>query len=219
MQSTAPAAGRRASGPAIPDDQSADHHLLGRLLAYSRGGTTAARLLERFPSLGHVLAAEPHQLDELGISGRDAALFRLVRDIATSLARGAVRARPKIANSQALSDYCQTAMAYGQVEHIRVLYLDRGLNLIADEAGPPGTVDHAPLYPREIAKRALLLNASAVIVVHNHPSGDPKPSRGDIDMTRELQAALGALGIELHEHLVIGHGRHASFRALGLLSS
>ncbi len=219
MLSTAPVAGRHPAGPAIPDDQSADHHLLGRLLACSRSRASAARLLKRFPSLGHVLAAEPHQLDELGVSGRDAALFRLVRDIAICLARGEVRARPKIGSSEALASYCQTTMAYGQVEHIRILYLDRKLQLIADEAGPPGTVDHSPIYPREVAKRALLLNASALIVVHNHPSGDPKPSRGDIDMTRELQAALGALGIELHEHLVVGHGRHASFRTLGLLSS
>jgi DNA repair protein RadC len=111
----------------------------------------------------------------------------------------------------------QTAMAYEQIEQFRILFLDRRNNLIADEVQQRGTVNHTPVYPREVMKRALILNASALIVVHNHPSGDPKPSRVDIETTRELKAAANALELELHDHVVIGHGKHASFRSLGLL--
>ena len=108
-------------------------------------------------------------------------------------------------------------MAYEHIEQFRILFLDRKNNLIADEVQQRGTVNHTPVYPREVMKRALVLNASALIVVHNHPSGDPKPSRDDIETTRELKAAANALEMELHDHVVIGHGKHASFRSLGLL--
>jgi DNA repair protein RadC len=108
-------------------------------------------------------------------------------------------------------------MARGQTEQFRVLFLDRKNVLIADEPQSKGTVDHTPVYPREVLKRALELGASALILVHNHPSGDPTPSRGDIAMTREIVAAAKALKIEVHDHLVIGKGKHASFKALGLL--
>jgi DNA repair protein RadC len=109
-------------------------------------------------------------------------------------------------------------MAYEQVELFRILFLDRKNNLIADEVQQRGTVDHTPVYPREVVKRALSLNASALIVVRNHPSGDPKPSRDDIKMTSQLKSAAEALGLAPHDHLIIGHGKHASFRSLGLLS-
>src|SRR6266436_9757604 len=108
-------------------------------------------------------------------------------------------------------------MAYAEREELRVLYLDKRNQLIADERQQVGTVDHTPVYPREVVKRALELSASALILVHNHPSGDPTPSRGDIQMTRELTAAANALKIQVHDHLVIGRGKHASFKALGLL--
>jgi DNA repair protein RadC len=122
-----------------------------------------------------------------------------------------------LSNWRALIDYLQTAMAHEQIEQFRVLFLDRKNALIADEVQQRGTVDHTPVYPREVMKRALILNASALIVVHNHPSGDPKPSRDDIEMTRRLKEAASALEIALHDHVVIGHGKHASFRSLGLL--
>jgi DNA repair protein RadC len=108
-------------------------------------------------------------------------------------------------------------MAHEQIEQFRVLFLDRKNTLIADEVLQRGTVDHTPVYPREVMKRALILNASALIVVHNHPSGDPKPSRDDIEMTRRLKEAASAVEIALHDHVVIGQGTHASFRSLGLL--
>ncbi len=133
------------------------------------------------------------------------------------MARSEVRRRPLLTNWQALIAYLQTAMAGEQVEQFRILFLDTKNNLIADEVQQRGTVNHTPVYPREVIKRALILNASALILVHNHPSGDPKPSRDDIEMTRELKAAAKSLEIELHDHVVIGHGTHASFRSLGLL--
>ena len=194
-----------------------DHELLANLLAYSQGRVSAEPLLQRFHSLGHVLSAEPAQLAEFGIEASDVTLLRLVRDIACRLLLGAVQSRPTLGNWQALLDYCQAAMSYEQIEQFRILFLDRKNHLIADEVQQQGTVDHTPVYPREVVKRALLLNASALILVHNHPSGDPTPSRDDVEMTRKLRAALDPVGIALHDHLVIGHGRHASFRSLGLL--
>ncbi|CAN5375105.1 DNA repair protein RadC [soil metagenome] len=194
-----------------------DHELLASLLAYSQGRLSATLLLRRFNSLGHVLSAEPSQLTEFGALASDVTLLRLVRRIACRLLLGAVQSRPALGNWQAVLDYCQAAMAYDQVERFRILFLDRKNNLIVAELQQQGTVDHTPVYPREVVKRALLLNASALILVHNHPSGDPMPSRDDVEMTRKLREALDPLGIALHDHLVIGHGKHASFRALGLL--
>jgi DNA repair protein RadC len=151
------------------------------------------------------------------LTAHDIAVLRIVREIACRMAKAEVRSRPVLSNWQTLIAYLQTAMAYEQIEHFRILFLDRKNNLIADEVQQRGTVNHTPVYPREVMKRALILNASALIVVHNHPSGDPKPSREDIETTRELKAAANALELELHDHIVIGHGKHASFRSLGLL--
>jgi DNA repair protein RadC len=177
----------------------------------------ASALLQNFPSIGHVITAEASQLRAFGLMEHDIAVFRLVREIACRMARAEVRSRPVLSNWQALIAYLQTAMAYVQIEQFRILFHDRRNNLIADEVKQRGTVNHTPVYPREVMKRALILNASALIVVHNHPSGDPKPSREDIETTRELKAAANALELELHDHVVIGHGKHASFRSLGLL--
>ena len=200
-----------------PTDETTEQDLLAALLISSQGMACAAALLQNFPSIGHVITAEPSQLRAFGLTGHDIAVFRLVREIACRMARAEVRSRPVLSNWQALIAYLQTAMAYEQIEQFRILFLDRKNNLIADEVQQRGTVNHTPVYPREVMKRALILNASALIVVHNHPSGDPKPSRDDIEMTRELKAAANALGLELHDHIVIGHGKHASFRSLGLL--
>ena len=117
----------------------------------------------------------------------------------------------------ALIGYCRTVMAYRDTEQFRILFLDRKNVLIADEPQAKGTVDHVPVYPREVAKRALELNASAIILVHNHPSGDPTPSQADIDMTGRIEDACRAIGVALHDHVVIGKGAEASFRGLGLL--
>src|SRR5262249_62167709 len=133
-----------------------------------------------------------------GCSGLSTCLVCLVHEIALRMSISEVRIRPVLSNCQALNSYLQTAMAYQQIEQFRILFLDSKNNLIADEVQQHGTVNHTPVYPREVMKRALVLNASALIVVHNHPSGDPKPSRDDIAMTRQLKTAANALEVELH---------------------
>lgn len=201
----------------LPREETSEQDLLAGLLASSPSSACAVALLQAFPSIGHVFTAEASQLRAFGLTGRDIALLRLVREIACRMAKAEVRSRPVLGNWHALLAYLQTAMACEQIEQFRVLFLDRKNSLIADEVQQRGTVNHTPVYPREVMKRALILNASALIVVHNHPSGDPKPSREDIQTTRELKAAASALEVELHDHIVIGHGTHASFRSLGLL--
>jgi DNA repair protein RadC len=201
----------------LSTEETTERDLLAGLLTSSQGMACAAALLQNFPSIGHVITAEPSQLRAFGLAEHDIAVFRLVREIACRMAKAEVRSRPVLSNWQALIGYLQTAMAYEQVEQFRILFLDRKNNLIADEVQQRGTVNHTPVYPREVMKRALILNASALIVVHNHPSGDPKPSRDDIEMTREIRKAAEALGIAIHDHLVIGRKGHASFRSLGLI--
>jgi DNA repair protein RadC len=219
LDPTPPTQGLRgdSSFVVLPTNETSDQDLLAGLLTFSEGMALAPALLQNFPSIGHVITAEASQLRAFGLTGHDIAVLRLVHEIACRMARAEVRRRPALTNWQALIAYLQTAMAYEQIEQFRILFLDRKNCLIADEVQHRGTVNHTPVYPREVMKRALILNASALIVAHNHPSGDPKPSRDDIEMTRELKAAANALEIELHDHVVIGHGKHASFRSLGLL--
>jgi DNA repair protein RadC len=143
--------------------------------------------------------------------------LKVIEAAALRLSKTKLIGQPALASWAALLDYCQAAMARGVREEFRVLFLDRRNILIADEVQSAGTIDHTPVYPREIVKRALDLGASAMILVHNHPSGDPTPSRADIEMTREIQAAAKPLKIIVHDHLVIGRSGHASFKALGLL--
>ncbi|MFO1162964.1 MAG: DNA repair protein RadC [Reyranellaceae bacterium] len=200
----------------------ADYELLELLLFYSiqRIDTKplAKRLLDRFGTLGDVFAAEPEQLREFDIDRRTLVQFKALREVARRLAERKVKNMPVLTNWQQLIDYCHTALAHEKTEQFRILFLDRKNVLIGDEVQQRGTIDHTPVYPREVVKRALALNAAALILVHNHPSGDPKPSRDDIEMTREIKAAAEALGIAIHDHLVIGRKGHASFRSLGLLA-
>jgi DNA repair protein RadC len=218
LASESPAQGlTRDSLVVLPTEETTEQDLLAGLLTSSPCSACASALLQTFPSIGHVITAEAAQLRAFGLTGRDITMFRIVREIACRMTRAEVRGRPVLSNWQALLGYLQTAMAYDQIEQFRILFLDRKNNLIADEVQQRGTVNHTPVYPREVMKRALILNASALIVIHNHPSGDPKPSREDIQTTRDLKAAAGALDIDLHDHVVIGHGSHASFRSLGLL--
>jgi DNA repair protein RadC len=177
----------------------------------------AKQLLARLGTLGDVLSADAERLKDSGIDPRTIVLFRAVREAGLRLARREVIDKPVIGSWQKLIDYCHAALQHEKTEQFRILFLDRKNVLIADEVQQRGTVDHTPVYPREVVKRALELNASALILVHNHPSGDPTPSRADIDMTREVRNAAKALAIELHDHLVIGRKAHASFRTLGLL--
>jgi DNA repair protein RadC len=151
-------------------NQNSDYKVLSGLLEYSESRTSAFVLLQRFPSIGHVISAEPSQLHAFGLTARDVVLFSLIRETACRMAKAEVRRRSALSNWQALIAYLQTAMAHEQIEQFRILFLDRKNNLIADEVQQRGTVNHTPVYPREVMKRALILNASALIVVHNHPT-------------------------------------------------
>jgi DNA repair protein RadC len=202
-------------------DSLPDYELLELLLFYAidRVDTKplAKKLIERFGTLGDIFAAEPAQLREFEIDQRTLVLFRAVRESGRRLAERKVKDMPVLTNWQQLIDYCHAALAHEKTEQFRILFLDRKNVLIADEVQQRGTIDHTPVYPREVVKRALDLGAAALILVHNHPSGDPKPSRDDIEMTKEIRKASEALGISIHDHLVIGRKGHASFRSLGLL--
>ena len=178
----------------------------------------AKALLKRFGSFAEVIAAPRERLLEIpGVGDSVANHLKIVEAAAQRLTKTKVMGRPALSSWSALLDYCTAAMARSEKEEFRVLFLDRKNHLIADEVQNRGTVDHTPVYPREIIKRALELGASSIILVHNHPSGDPTPSKADIAMTREVTGAAKALGIALHDHLVIGRGGHASFKSLGLI--
>ncbi len=200
----------------------ADYELLEMLLfgAIPRRDVKplAKQLIDQFGSLGGVLNADPLQLERrAGLSTGAVATIRLVAAMAQRMLREAVHDQPVMSNWNQVLDYLSLAMKYEPVEQVRLLFLDRKNRLIADEVQQRGTVDQAPAYPREVARRSLDLNASAVLLVHNHPSGDPQPSQADIQMTRDIAAALQAVGVTLHDHLVIGRAGHASFRSLGLM--
>jgi len=206
-----------AGADALPD-----YELLEFLLtaANARGDTKplAKSLLKRFGSIAGVLGASRDALSAVpGMGDAAAAQLLAVRAAAVRMARGELAARPVIGSWDKLVDYCNTAAGFAETEEFRLLFLDRKNALIADERQQRGTVDHVPVYPREVVKRALELGASAIIMVHNHPSGDPTPSAGDIEMTRAVAKAVSAVGVALHDHVVIGRGRHASFKSLGLL--
>ena len=178
----------------------------------------AHKLLETFGDFNRVLAAPPARLAQVkGVGEAVICELKIVEAAAQRLARSRVMQRHVVSSWDVLLDYCHTTMAHRDTEQFRVLYLDRKNVLIADEEQARGTVDHVPVYPREVVKRALELNASALILVHNHPSGDPTPSPEDIAMTGQVEAAAQALGLALHDHLIIGKSAELSFRAEGLL--
>jgi DNA repair protein RadC len=178
----------------------------------------AKALIAKFGSFADAIAAPRERLLEVdGVKDGTVTALKMVEAAALRLAKSKVIGRPALSSWEALLDYCSAVMARSQTEEFRILFLDRKNILLADEVHQKGTVDHTPVYPREVVKRALELGASAIILVHNHPSGDPTPSRSDIVMTREIAAAAKALKIDVHDHLVIGRGKHASFKALGLL--
>ena len=178
----------------------------------------ARRLLERFGDFNNVLSAAPPRLLEVtGVGEAVVTELKVVEAAAHRLSRSKIMQRHVISSWDAVLDYCHTTMSHRETEHFRVLFLDRKNILIADEEQAQGTVDHVPVYPREVAKRALELNASALILVHNHPSGDPTPSDSDIAMTAQVQSAAEVLGLTLHDHLIIGKSHELSFRSEGYL--
>ena len=208
----------RAGGlGALPDYELLELYLF-RSLPRQDTKPIAKALIARFGSLAGVWAAPVEALTTVKGVGEAVALdLKLVQAAAERMGREQVRRRTVISSWSALLDYVRVAMAHEPREQLRVLFLDKKNQLIADEVMNQGTVDHAPVYPREIVRRALELSASAVIMVHNHPSGDPTPSQADIEMTRQVVEAARALRVAVHDHLVVGRDGVASFRALGLI--
>jgi DNA repair protein RadC len=178
----------------------------------------AKALIGHFGGFAETIAAPRERILEVeGASEGIATHLKIIEAAALRLSKTQLLGRPALTSWQALLDYCAAAMARSRTEEFRVLFLDRKNVLIADEVQSSGTVDHTPVYPREIVKRALDHEATALILVHNHPSGDPTPSRADIAMTRDVVDAAKALHITVHDHVIVGRSGHASFKALGLL--
>jgi len=178
----------------------------------------AKEIVEHFGGFAEAISADIERLREVKGLGEAAAMeLKIIQAAALRLSQGRVMQRPAIGSWNQLVAYCRAAMGFEANEQFRVLFLDSKNRLIADEVQQRGTVNHTPVYPREIVKRALELGAVAIILVHNHPSGDPTPSSADIKMTKEIVDAAKALKIEVHDHLVIGRGEPASFRTMGLI--
>jgi DNA repair protein RadC len=175
----------------------------------------AKALLEKFGSFAEVISAPEKRLAEVeGIGEASITELKIVQAAASRLLRGQVKKRPVLSSWSAVLDYCRTAQAFADREQFRVLFLDKRNQLIADELQQKGTVDHTPVYPREVVKRALELSATAMILVHNHPSGDPTPSRADIQMTQQIISVASPLGISVHDHIIVGKEGHASLKGL-----
>ena len=209
---------RHGGADAVPDYELLEMVLYG---AIRRGDTKplAKRLIERFGSFAEVInAPEPRLLEVAGMGEASITQLKLIRAAAAlRLLQGQLMAKPILASWNAVIDYVKAAQAFAEREQFRILFLDKRNQLIADEVQQEGTVDHTPVYIREVVKRALELSATAIILVHNHPSGDPTPSRADIEMTRQIVDAARPLGIAVHDHIIVGRQGHVSFRGLKLI--
>jgi DNA repair protein RadC len=198
-----------------------DYELLQVMLFTSNPHTDVealvGELLDRFGSLAEVMSADTEALAAAGLSLPAIAGVKFVREVALRFLRADLHQRPVVGSWDKLIDYCSAQIAYSKVEEFHVLFLDRKNALIKDERQQRGTIDHTPVYTREVIKRTLELGASALILVHNHPSGDPAPSAADIAVTQDIIKAAASLGIVVHDHLIIGRGGHTSLRDLGLL--
>lgn len=208
----------RQAGP----DALADYELLELLLfrAIPRQDTKplAKRLLERFGTFAEVLNAPEHRLKEVKGAGDSVVTeLKVVRAAALRLMRGEAMTRQVLGSWNQVIGYIRASQAFADKEQFRILFLDKRNQLLADEVQQQGTVDHTPVYVREVVKRALELSSSALILIHNHPSGDPTPSRADVDMTRLIIDAAKPLGIVIHDHIIVGRQGHASFKSLGLI--
>jgi DNA repair protein RadC len=178
----------------------------------------AKAVIARFGSFAEAIAAPIERLTEVkGISLNVATEFKIVEAAAQRLVKGKIGRRKSMGSWTEVIDYCRSAMAFADREDFRILFLDKKNGLIADEAQGVGTVDHTPVYPREVVKRALELSASAIILVHNHPSGDPTPSTQDIKMTLDIIAIAKPLGVIVHDHVIVGRQGHASLKGLRLI--
>ncbi|MEX0347235.1 MAG: DNA repair protein RadC [Rhizobiaceae bacterium] len=208
----------RENGP----DSLADYELLEVMLyrAIPRSDTkpVAKALLDKFGSLAEVLGAPEHLLCEIkGVGAAVAFDLKLYAAAASRMARSELKGKEVLSSWSQVLDYCRTSMAFETREQFRILFLDKKNALIADEVQQTGTIDHTPVYPREVARRALELSATAIILVHNHPSGDPTPSRADVEMTKTIIETAKPLGISVHDHIIIGREGHSSLKGLQLV--
>lgn len=217
-------ASRRLSSTPEPStlDEIDDHGLLCLLLDRSLSGppinTVAADLIDRFGTLEDIVAADLPELSRIAGLGPTAILdLKLLRQLCIRLTRSTACARPVLSSWNALVAYARVTLAHSPREQFRALFLDRRNILMRDELVADGSVDHAPVYPREVIRRALELSASALILVHNHPSGDPSPSQADITVTRQIIEAAKVFGLQVHDHVIVGREGTASFRSLGLI--
>jgi len=203
------------AGPAALADYELLELVLFRAIVRRDVKPLAKALLARFGSFAEVVAARPERLREIdGLSEAAICEIKLMEAAAQRLARGAVEKRPALSSFLEVIDYCRTVMAYAEREEFHILFLDKRNALIADELQGVGTVDHTPVYPREIVRRALELGACALILAHNHPSGDPTPSAADIRLTRDIIAIAQPFDITVHDHLIVGRHGHASLKGL-----
>lgn len=192
--------------------------ILFTLLPADEVKPVAYRLIKCFGDLNNILAASEDRLfNIIGVTSEIVACLKVFESVGHRMARAKVMFRPALDSSENLISYLFTALSYLETERVRVLYLDKKNYLVADEEVARGTVDHVPVYPREIVRRAISFNASAIILVHNHPSGDPHPSDEDISMTYAIMAAVGTIDLTLHDHIIVGKGAYYSFRDSGML--
>jgi DNA repair protein RadC len=198
-----------------------DYELLEVMLFVSnpRGDVKplAKELLEQFGGFAELMSADPKALAAAGLGLAGIAAIKSVREAALRLMRAELQEQPVVNSWGKLIDYCSAQIAHNKVEEFHILFLDRQNVLLKHECQQRGTVDHTPVYTREVVKRALELGASALIMVHNHPSGDPTPSKADIAVTQDIKKAAAPLGVVLHDHVIIGRNRHTSLRELGLI--
>ncbi len=208
---------RQAGADPLPDYELLEM-VLFRALPRRDTKALAKQLLARFGSFADVINAPDARLKEIsGVGDAVITELRLIRAAALRLMKGEIATTPLLTSWNQVLDYLRVAQGFEQREQFRILFLDKKNRLIADEVQGQGTVDHTPVYIREVVKRALELSATAIILVHNHPSGDPTPSRADIDMTRMIMEAGKPLGVIVHDHVIVGRGGCASFRALRLI--
>lgn len=208
----------REGGPdALADYELLEMYLFG-IIPRRDTKPIAKELIRTFGSLTEVVSAPRQRLKEVtGVGERVVDHIKVIQVAAEKFAQGAVVGRTVLSSWSAVINYCRTSMAYSEKEEFRILFLDRKNALIKDEVQQRGTIDHTPVYPREVVKRSLELSASSIILVHNHPSGDPTPSRADIDMTKRIIEAAEKLGITVHDHIIVGREGHASLRGLQLI--
>ena len=208
----------REAGPDALSDYELLEAVLFRALPRRDVKPLAKTLIATFGSFAEVISAPVPRLRQVkGLGDATITELKLVQAAASRLLRGEVKKRTVLSSWSAVLDYCRTAQAFAAREEFRVIFLDKRNQLIADETQQIGTVDHTPVYPREVVKRALELSATAIILVHNHPSGDPTPSRADIQMTQQIIAVANPLGISVHDHIIVGKEGHASLKGLKLI--